>query len=104
MQVAAVACSYSIALLPLHNLRHLVIKNKSKVALPIATLLDAPLVETLSMTIVGGYADWSGTGLDLSSLKALKHVHLENFAPERVITPMGCMRLGIASQQTAADS
>ena len=91
LQVAAFTCHDTIALPPFVALRHLILSTASSAELPIAYFKNATALETLSLGITGDYADWSSEDVDLSSLHALKHVRIENFAPRELHIPDGCL-------------
>ena len=91
LQVAALTFYRDIALPPFVALRHLILSTTSPADLPIATLENASALQTLSLRIFGTYADWSHKDIDVSSLHALKHVRIENFAPRKLHVPDGCL-------------
>ena len=96
LQVAVLTCHEDIALPPFMALRHLIvhlhrISTTTSANLPITTLGNATSLETLSLGIFGKYADWSQTDIDMSSLHALKHVCIVNFAPRKLSVPDGCL-------------
>ena len=93
LQVAALTCHKITALPPFAALRHLILSTASSADLPIGHVINAPALETLSLGISarGEYADWSLKDMDLSTLHALKHVRIENFAPRELHVPDGCL-------------
>ena len=93
MQLVVLSGYDVIALPPFAALRHLIVSTASSRHLPITYIKLAITLETLSLGIFGDgvYADWSGEDIDVSSLRALKHVRIENFAPRRLHVPDGCL-------------
>ena len=96
LQVAVLTCHADIALPPFMALRHLIVHlhrigTGISANLPITTLGNATSLETLSLGIFGKYADWSQTDRDMSSLHALEHVCIVNFAPRKLHVRDGCL-------------
>ena len=96
LQVAVLTCHEDIALPPFMALRHLVvhlyqISTSRSADLPITTLKNAISLETVHLGILGKYADRSNRDIDMSSLHALKHVCIVNFAPRKLHVPGGCL-------------
>ena len=91
VQVAVLTCHEDIALPPFMALRHLIVSTSGSAALPITTLKNAVQSETLSLGIFGSFQDWSQTDIDVSSLHALKHMTIENLAPQDLHLPDGCL-------------
>ena len=91
LQAAVLTCHQNIALPPFAALRHLILSTASSADLPIRYMKHAIALETLSLSIFGEYADWSSKDIDLSSLHALKHVRIENFAPRKLHVPDRCL-------------
>ena len=104
MQVAVLTCHNTIALPLFSELRHLILSTTSSAGVPITQLKSAITLETLSLGIFEGYADWSLKDIDLSSLHALKHVRIENFAPRELRVPEGCLLHVVWDDDCADDS
>ena len=91
VQIAKFDCRRAIVLPPFAALRHLILSTASSTDLLMASLRNAVALETLSLGISGTYADWSHKDMDVHALHALKHVRLENFAPQMLYVPDGCL-------------
>ena len=91
LQIAELTCHETIALPPFAALKHLILSLASLADVPITTLQNAVALETLSLGIYGEYADWSLNVIDMSHLPALKHMRIENFAPQELHVPDGCL-------------
>ncbi len=91
LQVVKLTCHETIALPLFAGLKHLILSTASSADVPITTLKNAVALETLSLGIFEEYADWSQKDIDVSHLHALKHVRIENFAPQELHVPDGCL-------------
>ena len=90
MQVAQLEYSCRIYLPPLHSLRHLILKASGEIPFPLQSLSGMPTLETLSLAS-GDYSyGLSSNPMDVSSLLALKHLHLCNLVPVNLAVPSGC--------------
>jgi len=91
LQVAVLTCHQEIVLPPFAALRHLLLTIASSTDPPNTYMKHASALETLSLSIFGEYANWSSDIIDLSSLHALKHVRIENYAPQELYVPDDCL-------------
>ena len=91
LQIAVLTFHQDIALPPFAALRHLILNAIDPADPPYATLKNGIPLETLSLVVCGDSTDWSHVNMNLSSLHALKHVRLENFAPGKLHVPDGCL-------------
>ena len=81
-----------IALPSFAALRHLILSTAGDASADLPIMKHAIELETLSLGILGSgiNADWSCEDVDVSALRALKHVRIEDFAP-RLYVPDGCL-------------
>ena len=94
LQIAVVNCSKILPLPPFAALRHLILSAGSTASsADLDTCLQhATALETLCLGVAGQYADrLSSEDIDLSSLHALTHMRMENFAPRRLHVTQGCL-------------
>ena len=95
LQVMVLTCCKVHPLPPFAALKHLIFSASyaaSSADFPITCLQHATALETLSLSIPGQCADrLSSEDIDLSSLHTLKHMRIENFAPQKLHVPEGCL-------------
>ena len=91
MQIAVLTCRQNIAMPPFAALKHLILSTVSPADNSILMMKNGMPLETLSLASCGEYVDWSLENIDVSSLRALKHVRIENVAPRKLDVPDGCL-------------
>ena len=104
LQIAVLTCHQDIALPPFAALKHLILSAMDPADPPYATLKNGIPLETLSLVVCGDSPDWSQVDIDLSSLPALKHVRIENFAPRKLHVPDGCLLHVVWDEASAISS
>lgn len=94
LQVAVLTCREVPPLPPFAALKHLILSTPGPAQLPITYLEHATSLETLSLGVFGPDAarfTRNTQNIDVSSLPALKHVRIDNFVPNWLHVPDGCL-------------
>jgi hypothetical protein len=92
LQVTFFVLEGPFALPPFQSLRHLILSFMDELQDFLWALVsqDKVLPETLSVTAACEYTDCSNWDLSFLKFRALKHLHLQNFAPKSVALPPDC--------------